>query len=457
MQNTTLESPQSLSYAVSPAIAAKKRPPRKKRRWILWAAGGTVVVGLPVGWGIHHEHEAMLAAMPQMEVSEVKRADVEKSVESAGKVTAHHDADIKCRASGLITKLPVDVSMQVKTGDLLCQLDPRDEELAVNVAQRTVAQSKANLEQAHLAYEQAKLNLETTRDKVESALASARVKAENLQSKADRQKQLKEQKLGSDEDFETAQTDAAAAKADAEAAQVAVNELKQQELQLQSKKLDMDKAENQLHSDESNLDTQQRQLDYTTVFSPMDGTVSSIAANLSTGSMVESGTGGFSGGTTIMTLSDLSHLYVLATVDQSDIGGVKLDQLARVQVDCYPNRAFEGKVDRIAPTGVNTSNVVTFEVRVEVTDKDKHLLKPQMTGTVTIVEDQRKNVLVVPTAAVEHRASQTFVHLAGGKEQAVKLGLDGGETIEVLSGLNDGDKVTVQVLELPTRWKASDR
>lgn len=456
MQQTTLESPQTLGYA-GPSVKAKKRPPRKKRRWILWVAGGTVVVVLLGAWGVHHVHETVLAAMPQTEISVVKRADVEKDVESAGKVVAYHDADIKCRASGLITKLPVDVSQKVKTGDLLCQLDPRDEELAVSVAQRTVEGSKANLEQARLAYQQAKLNLQTTRDKVQSALISAKVKAENLQSKADRQKQLKEQKLGSEEDYETAQTDAAAARDAAVAAQVAVDELSQQELQLQSKKFDMDKAEIQLHSDESNLDTQQRQLDYTTVYSPMDGTVSSIAANLSTGSMVESGTGGFSGGTTIMTLSDLSHIYVLATVDQSDIGGVKLGQSARVEVDCYPNRPFEGKVDRIAPTGVNTSNVVTFEVRVEVTDKDKHLLKPQMTGTVTIIEDQRKNVIAVPTAAVEHRAGQTFVKLDGGKEQQVTLGLDGGETVEVLSGLKEGDKVTLQALELPTRWKSGDR
>lgn len=415
------------------------------------------MVGLLVGWGVHHQHMAALAAMPKGEVATVKRTVVEKYVESAGKVTAFHDADIKCRASGPIIKLPVEVSQRVKVGDLLCQLDPRDEELAVNVAERTKETSAANLEQMKLAYQQATLNLETTRAKDESTLASAKVKADNLQLKADRQKQLKEQKLGSEEDYETAQTDAAVARADAEAAQVAVNELKQQELQLESKKLDIAKAENQLQLDQANLDTQQRQLDYTTVYSPIDGTVSSIAVNLSTGSMVESGTGGFSGGTTIMTLTDLSRIFVKATVDQSDIGGVKVGQAARIEVDSYPNKSFEGIVTVVPPVGVNTSNVVTFEVTVEVTDKDKQLLKPQMTGTVTIVEEQHKDVLVVPTAAVEHRAGQTFVQLAGGKEQQVSLGLDGGETVEVVSGLKEGDKVVLQALELPTRWKASDR
>ena len=155
-----------------------------------------------------------------------------------------------------------------------------------------------------------------------------------------------------------------------------------------------------------------------------------------------------------MTLSDLSHIFVMATVDQSDIGGVQVGQLARVEVDSFPNRKFAGKVVRIATTGTNTSNVVTFEVKVEVTDKDKNLLRPQMTGTVTIVEDQRQNVLIVPTAAVAHRNGQTFVQLVGGAQRPVTLGLEGSDSVEVTSGLAEGDKVTMEEAELPTRWKS---
>jgi multidrug efflux pump subunit AcrA (membrane-fusion protein) len=432
-----------------------KRPVRRKRRWVWWGGGALLIAVVLIGWWMHRMQTAMLAAATPTETAAVTRTTVEKSVESAGKVVSNLDVDIKCRAGGPVAKLPVDISQTVKTGDLLCQLDPTDEQLAVNVAEKTLDQSKAKRDQAILAYQQATLNLETTRSKAFAALESAKVKAANLQSKADRQKELVAQKLGSEEDYETAQTDAAAAKADAESAQQAVNELKQQELQLQSKKLDQETAEAQYESDKFNLDTQKQQLEYTTVISPMDGTVSALSVQI--GSMVQSGVGGFSGGTTIMTLSDLSHIYVMATVDQSDIGGITLGQPARVEVDSFPNRAFVGKVVRIATTGVNTSNVVTFEVKVEVTDKDKSLLRPQMTGTVTIIEDSRKDVLAVPTAAVEHRAGQTFVKLSDGKEQQVKLGLDGGEIVEVISGLKDGDKVRMQTLELPTRWKASDR
>jgi HlyD family secretion protein len=412
-----------------------------------------IVIGAGA-WGWHHHYAAADIDQTPTEIATVTRATLEKSVESAGKVVSNLDVDIKCRAGGPVAKLPVDISQTVKAGDLLCQLDPTDEQLAVSVAERTVSQSTAKVQQAQLTYDQAKLNLETVTARDKAALVSANVKAANLQAKADRQRELKEQKLGSEEDYETAQTDAAAAKADAESAQETVNELKQQEIQLQSKLLDVANAKSQLESDKFNLDQQKQQLAYTTVNSPMDGTVSALSVQI--GSMVQSGVGGFSGGTTIMTLSDLSRIFVLATVDQSDIGGVKLGQAARVEVDSFPDRQFTGQVVRIATTGVNTSNVVTFEVKVEVTDKEKNLLRPQMTGTVTIVQDQRPNVLVVPTAAVEHRNGQTFVKMVGGQERAVKLGLEGNDSVEVVSGLAEGDKVLEAQTELPTRWKSGD-
>jgi HlyD family secretion protein len=448
-----LDQPPLLPETKKPAAPPRRAPVKRRRRW-LWI---TIAVVLIAGASLliwQHHKTSLAAAQSTVETAAVARGDIEKSVESAGKVISNLDVDIKCRAGGPVAKLPVDISQNVKAGDLLCQLDPTDEQLLVKVAERTVAQSTAKLEQAKLAYEQARLNLETTRARDESALESAKVKAANLQSKADRQKQLVAQKLGSEEDYETAQTDAAAAKTDAANAQVALDELKQQELQLANKKLDVDNAATQLEADKLNLDTQKQQLDYTTVTSPMDGTVSALSVQI--GSMVQSGVGGFSGGTTIMTLSDLSHIFVIATVDQSDIGDVKLGQDARVEVDSFPNRDFAGKVVRIATTGVNTSNVVTFEVKVEVTDKDKALLKPQMTGTVTIVEQQRKNTLIVPTSAVSHRNGETFVTLANGEKRTVKLGLEGNETVEVLSGVSEGENVIVEKTELPTRWRATD-
>jgi multidrug efflux pump subunit AcrA (membrane-fusion protein) len=166
---------------------------------------------------------------------------------------------------------------------------------------------------------------------------------------------------------------------------------------------------------------------------------------------------GFSGGTTIMTLSDLSRVFVIATVDESDIGEVRVEQKARITVASFPGRAFTGQVVRLATKGVNSSNVVTFEVKVEVMDERKSLLRPEMTGNVTIVQDERKDVLTLPSSAIVRQGGESFVTMADGQKRAATLGLQGGESVEVLSGLAEGEKVRVITAELPTRWKSKDQ
>src|SRR5439155_4332181 len=113
-------------------------------------------------------------------------------------------------------------------------------------------------------------------------------------------------------------------------------------------------------SDKVALANARQQRDYTTVTAPMDGVVSAL--NVQIGVIIASGITNVAGGTTIMTLSDLSHVFVLASVDESDIGTIVVDQPAIITVDAYPGRQFKGKVVRIATKGVNVTNVVTFEV-----------------------------------------------------------------------------------------------
>ena len=445
--------------AVPPPAAAAAPPPRRRqrRRWWVWAvaAAAAVLVVIVAALAMHRRSSAGASVDPS-EIVHVKRGTVEKTVESAGKVATNLDVDIKCRANGAVTQLPFDISQHVGKGQLLCQLDPTDEQLSVRLAEASVAQAKAKLEQAKQNLETGRLNLETTRQKVEAALASAKVRAANLASKADRQKELIAQHLGSREEYETAQTDAASAKSDAMAADVAVEELKQQQIQLDYKAQDVATAESQLDTNQISLDQARQELAYTTVTAPIDGTVSALDVQL--GSIVASGTGGFSGGTTIMTLSDLSRMFVMATVDESDIGGVRVGQAARIVVDSYPGRTFTGKVVRVPTTGVNSSNVVTFEVKVEVLDDAKSLLKSAMTGTVTIVEDERRDVLYVPSAAVTRQNGKAYVTMAAtGAKRAVTLGMAGTDDVEVTSGLAAGDAVVVGTEELPTRWKGDSR
>lgn len=433
--------------------APGKRRGARKRRWWPIVLIALVIAASAGTW--EWRHRAALAADAANKTGElvaVSIGTVLKSVDSSGKIVSNLDVEIKCRASGEVVKLPFDISQAVKKGDLLCQLDPTDEELAVRLAQATVAQSTARLAQAKDDLKQAEENLLTTRRRDESALAAAKIKAGNLSAKADRQRQLVEQKLGSREDLETAQTEAAAADTARDSAQISIDELAQQEIQLDFKREAVKTAAAQLESDQVTLDTQKQQLVYTTVTASLDGVVSAL--NVQRGAIVASGMNGFSGGTTIMTLSDLSHIFVTATVDESDIGQVRVGQSARITVASFPSRTFIGRVTRIATKGLNSSNVVTFEVKVEVLDEHKDLLRPEMTGNVTIIQEQRDNVMTLPAAAITYEADKAFVTLENGQRRAVKLGLQGDETVEIVSGVSVGERVVVKNFELPTRWKS---
>ena len=440
------------------ATAVRAEPVRRRQRpWVVVAivAAATLFVVVAAAAVIHRRAAAAGGVAAGSEVVRVNRGLVERTVESAGRVVSNNDVEIKCRASGAVTKLPFDVHQNVRKGELLCQLDPIDEELALKSAQAELEQSEAKLEQAKQALESGRLNLGTTRERLGAAAASAKVRAANLAAKADRQRELIAQRLGSREEYETAQTDAAAARSDERAAAVAVEEIKQQEIALTSKEQDVRTADAQRRLSQLNADTAQRNLDYATVLAPMDGNVSKLDVSL--GTIVQSGTGGFSGGTAILTLTDLSRMFVMATVDQSDFGGVHEGQAARIRVDAHPEREFTGVVVRLPTTGVSASNVVTFEVKVEVTDPDKHLLSPEMTGTVTIVEDRRAGVLHVPAAAVTRQNGKAFVTVAAGGKREVQLGLTGTDSVEVTGGLKEGDTIVLGTEELPTRWKGESR
>jgi len=460
---TTADVPQdAMAERSPPALGKRPLPPRKRtrrrsRRLIKWGVVLLLIGGGIIGWWIHHRHQAQLAAATAAKADEivtVTRGTVERTVESSGGVIANQEVEIKCRASGEVKQLPFQVSEHVKKGDLLCQLDPTIQQLQVRQAEVAALQSQSKLAASRYDLQTAQLALETTRTHDGATLAYAQVRAANIKSKAERQKALVEQKLGSQEDLETAQTEAAAAQADLQAAQVAVDELKQQEIQIKLKEQAIVLAESQVQSDQLALDTAKQQLAYTTVNAPLDGVVSEVKVRQ--GTIVASGTDAFNGGTPILTICDLSRVFVVAKVDESDIGLVQVGQDARIAISSYPDRTFTGKVIRKAPKGVVLTNIVTFEVTVEVMDKDKNLLLPEMTGNTIIVQSHRENVLTLPPTAVRIEKDKATVKMADGSTRKIEVGLRSVDAIEIVSGLKLDDRVVVGTSEQFSRWKNDD-
>ncbi len=154
--------------------------------------------------------------------------------------------------------------------------------------------------------------------------------------------------------------------------------------------------------------------------------------------------------TLIMTLGDVSEVYVLGKVDEADIGRVYLGQRARIVVESFKDKPFDGKVTKISPLGVEKDNVTTFEVRVSI-QNPTGALKTNMTANAEVILEEKKGVLLVPESAVVYdkdRKPSLEVpdpKADGGKRKvAVKLGISNGVKTELVAGLQAGDKVVLQ-------------
>jgi RND family efflux transporter MFP subunit len=233
--------------------------------------------------------------------------------------------------------------------------------------------------------------------------------------------------------------------------------VKAEELGLESKRQDIAINSAQLDQAKISLNLAQLQLSYTKIEAPIDGVISTRPVQV--GNIISSGISNVGGGTTVMTLSDLSRIFCYATVDESDIGSVQVGQPAEITADSFPRKQFTGEVVRIATTGINLQNVVTFQVRIEITSENKALLKPQMTTNVTIVIADKPDVLQIPAnAVIRKKAGDTVRVMAGGdpegEERIIEIGISDGRSTEVVGGLKEGDEVIEQNPAEETRWAA---
>ena len=426
----------------------------KKRKWIIMAAVVILATGAFFGWKKYQSGKTGTASgKPTTGV--VARNNMVQVVNSSGKIVSNLDVDVKCKAGGQIVELPFDVSSVVKKGDLLAKLDPIDEERKVKQAEVQTSASRARLASARQNLMIAEAALVTDRRRAEAALKAAESSAADGAAKAGRLKELLTQKLCSQEEYDTAANAATQAAASLENARVKLEELKTQESALELKRQDVKLAEASVESDVINLSIAQDRIRDTKVIAPMDGVVA--ARTVQVGQIITSATSNVGGGTVILTLSDLSRIFVLASVDESDIGRMQVGHSARITVDAFPTKRFKGRIERIATRGVNSSNVVTFEVKIEVLGEDKSILKPEMSANVEVTTDKRDNVLTIPSTAVLRKPEGYAVEVVKNEdeteEREVKIGLNDGAKVEVLEGLKEGEVVRLRDGDADSRWR----
>jgi HlyD family secretion protein len=381
------------------------------------------------------------------------------AVDATGRVVPEREVEIKCKASGEITQLPVEVSQAVKQGDLLVQLDPINEERSVKREKAALSMSRAKVAQSRLNLSIAERDYTSEQTRAVSAEKSAEAKAQEAEAKLKRIITLSEKKMASTEELDGAKSASAAAYADWQSAQARVQDIASKKSQVEARQQDITMAESQAEADALTLSDAEQRLADTTVMAPIDGVVAS--RNVQVGQIIASGINNVGGGTAVLTLADLTRIYVLVAVDESDIGKVATGQASRITVDAYPDEVFKGEVVLVATKGLITSNVVTFEVKVEVTGDNRTLLKPEMTANVSIVTKNKLDSLLVPVTALERKKGQSWLTIQDkdgtSNRRLVTIGDSNSEFVEILKGVEVGELVILGPEGGQSRWQSDKK
>jgi HlyD family secretion protein len=358
-------------------------------------------------------------------LAEVTQGNIARSVVATGKIQPRSKVEVKSKASGIVQKILTDYGEWVKQGQVLVELDK--EELRAQVREAT-----AGLAAAQAAEESAKATHERNQVDAEGPdlpfLKASMERARNLHSEGLIARAILE---------------------DAEKAyQLGLNRQTSALRSVAISRADIARASAQVAQTKASLERAEENLRNSTIVSPMDGLV--LSRNVEIGDAVSSILILGSQATLVVTLGDITDVYVLGKVDQADIGKVYLGQQARIVVESFKDKKFEGQVTKISPLGVEKDNVTSFEVRVSIKNPGGEL-KANMSANAEIILEEKKNVLLVPESAVvydrQRNTSLEVPDLAnekGRRQVACKLGISNGVKTELVSGLKEGEKVILQ-------------
>ena len=330
----------------------------------------------------------------------VSRGEIKALVTATGTVNAVTTVSVGTQVSGTIKRLMVDYNSPVKKNQLLAQIDPSTFQAQVDQARANLLSAKANMEKAAVATIDAQRTFQ-------------------------RNKELFAQNFIARSDLDTAETNAQSAEAQQKVNQAQVGQ-----------------AQAALKIAETNMQ-------YTNILSPVDGTV--ISRSVDIGQTVAAS---FQTPTLFSIAQDLTKMQIDTNVDEADIGKVKVGQEVSFNVDAYPDTIFTGKVAVVRNAPITVSNVVTYDVVIQVNNTQLKL-KPGMTANVSITIETRPDVLRIPNAALRFKPAE----VKGKSEktpdkQRMKgtkvwiLENDKPKPAKVTIGLSDGNYTEISAGEL---------
>jgi len=336
----------------------------------------------------------------EIEVQELSPRAIRSSILASGKLAHEEEVLLSTEVIGKVSGLFVEEGDFVDAGQLVLQID--DEALRAQLEQR-----------------QASVRVQ------EIAIESARVRIKNLETQLSRREQLYKRGQLDEDTYD-----------------LAVNELELAKLDLQSREASLRQSNALLQEAEKNLSR-------TSVYSPLDGLVTSL--DIKVGETAISSTTNVAG-SSLMTIANPDSIHTEINVDEADIANVALGQEAEIVAIAYPDSPMTGTVDSIAisakqPTG---SQSLSFEVKISFTDTNGVVLRPGMSCRAEIFTNTNDEVLAVPIQAIrieedmelDETTYTVFVYNNGiANEVEVEVGISDDEYQEILNGLEEGHQI----------------
>ena len=386
--------------------------------------GSLAVITLAaVGWGGSRMFGSS-ANIPDSQLANVERGTMLRSVVATGKIEPITKVEIKSKANGIIEALPVEIDQRVEAGQVLVELDKANLMAHVRELRATLLAARAAELGAQAQFEKSRVEAEGP-------------DVEFARRTHERATSLFQQKLIAQSELDQARTNI----------DLAENRQKAAQSQLAIAKARVSEAAANVAQTQAAADRAEEELTNATIRAPIRGTI--LARDVEVGSPVSSILNMGAAATPVVTMGDISKVFVRGKVDETEIGNLRLDQPARITVETFKDRTFQGKVTQISPMGVERDNVTNFEVRVSI-DNPGNQLKANMTANAEIVLEERPNSLIVPEAAISYDAKRNAsVDLldrsarTGRRRVPIKVGISNGTRTQVLEGLKEGDKVVL--------------
>ena len=312
---------------------------------------------------------------PQMKykTAEIHRGSIVNTVTATGTIEPIVQVEVGTQVSGIINHIYVDYNSVVKKGEVIAELDK-------TTLEADLASSSATFQSNKTEYEYQEKNF-------------LRIKG------------LHEKKMVSDTDYETAE-------------------------------YQYNKAKSSYEKSQSDITKARQNLEYATIYSPIDGVV--IDRAVEEGQTVAAS---FNTPTLFTIANDLRQMRVIADVDEADIGGVVEGQQATFTVDAFPEDVFKGSVTQVRLQPTTESNVVTYEVVVDAPNPDLKL-KPGLTANLTIYTMQKDSVLLVPLKALRFQPENAPEPVADSANPRARVlwtqSPQGLQPVNVTTGDNDG-------------------